>query len=241
VRTRTSLAGLLAALALLAAAPAARAADPATVEPRTAALATGDSMMQVMERTLRRRLEAEGLPTVVDSRIGTGITRPRLLDWVRYARWQTGIVEPRVTIVFLGANDILPFLRPRRTIRCCGDAYVAAYAGRVRRMLDAWLQTSERVYWMTLPAPRNADLGRYFRAANRGVRRAAASDPRVTLVDLEHVFAPRGRFRQTMRWDGRQVRVRMFDGVHLARDGWPIAAEVVAAALRRDGFLPPVP
>ena len=51
------------------------------------------------------------------------------------------------------------------------------------------------------------------------------------------VFTPGGRFRQTIRRDGRTVSVRQADGVHLSPAGDEIAVSLILAALRRDGLL----
>ena len=215
---------------------AAGAPHPPEVRPPAAgpvALATGDSMMQVMERWLDVRLEGLGLPTVLDSRVGTGVSRPQLLDWVAYSQTQSADIRPAATIVFLGANDLLPIAGAP----CCGPAWVAGYQRRARHMLQAWLRTG-RVYWLSIPAPRDPPLARVHRAVNRAVRRAvAASGPNARVLDLVPVFTPGGRFRSSIVRDGHRVRVRMKDGVHLNAAGSRIATEVVVDALRADGLL----
>ena len=80
--------------------PRANAAAAATV------LATGDSMMQILDIYLARRLEPGGkLDVRSDTRISTGISKPSLLNWPRYAASQARRLHPRATVMFLGAND----------------------------------------------------------------------------------------------------------------------------------------
>jgi hypothetical protein len=59
----------------------------------------------------------------------------------------------------------------------------------------------------------------------------------VRLIELDNVFTPRGRYRRSMRIDGKLVRVRQRDGVHLSTPGAELAARVVVRALRRDRML----
>jgi len=54
----------------------------------------------------------------------------------------------------------------------------------------------------------------------------------VWVLRMDLLFSPQG-FRDVMRHKGRDVRVRAADGIHLSVAGTKIAAEVVAAALRR--------
>ena len=73
---------------------------------------------------------------------------------------------------------------------------------------------------------------------NAGLRLAArglADD--VRLIELDKVFTPGGRFRDSMEIDGKRVRVRQRDGVHLNATGAALAARLVVGALRRDRML----
>jgi uncharacterized protein len=198
--------------------------EPRPPGPGPVALITGDSMMQVIERKLERYLESRGLLTVKDSRVGSAISFPRLLNWVTYAGRQADQLDQDATVAFLGANDFRAFGK----VRCCRRAWVRAYARRAGRMIEAWRRDGAgRVYWLALPRPRYRDLARVFRAVNRAVRRAArrAGDG-VRVLDLPSAV-------------GGPRRHRKRDGVHLSLSGARIASELVVAALERDGLLAP--
>jgi hypothetical protein len=182
------------------------------------ALLTGDSMMEVLQRHLSPELRARGYAVHVDSYVGSGLTRPFVRDWVRYAPRQAAAVRPTVTVVFIGAGDVDDF---RGIARCCGSAWVAAYARRVRRMHAAY----GRAYWLTLPIPAHPDLARVHRAINRALRRAAP------VIDLHRLFTPDGKFHRQMRWGGVLRTVRASDGVHLSPWGSLIASAVIGDAL----------
>jgi hypothetical protein len=74
---------------------------------------------------------------------------------------------------------------------------------------------------------------------NAALRLVAAGTRRfVRLIDLERVFTPGGRYRDTMRIGGRRVRVRQRDGVHLSVAGAALAARVVIRTMRAERILP---
>ena len=70
-------------------------------------LATGDSMIQIIDCYLQQRLGSRGVRVRSDARICTGISKPSLLDWQAQARRQAAR-RPDVVVMFLGANDGFP-------------------------------------------------------------------------------------------------------------------------------------
>jgi hypothetical protein len=92
---------------------------------------------------------------------------------------------------------------------------------------------------MTLPTPRRNDFARVYRAVNRAIKRAAGRVGRgVRVIDLVKVFTPGGRFRQVIRFRGKNVNARQPDGVHLSVAGASIAATLLVDRLRTDHALP---
>lgn len=246
-------AGWIAALAIVLVAAPAQAGQrlvpppvpPGVVEgPAGWMLVTGDSMMSVMEHELAAELTRYGAGVRMDSRVGSGITKTFLFDWVPYAGLQARVVAPRATVVFLGAGDVYALRVGRREVRWGTRAWRDAYARRVHRMLRSYRGPAgdRRVYWLTLPAAKDAGMARAFRTINAAlataVRRAGEG---AELVDLRPLIAPRGRFRRTLVVDGRRQVVRQSDGVHLAHAGALVASREIRAALQADGLLPPAP
>jgi hypothetical protein len=221
---------LLLPLGLLLAAATAEARGPRI-------LATGDSMIQIVDVKLEEKLERiEPVSFRSDARVGSGISKG---DWVGIARRQARRHRPRATVVFIGANDGFNIGRAR----CCRGEWVERYGRRVRRMIRAYSLRGKaaglgEVYWLTLPAPRPAHWRPVYRAVDRAIRRAVkASGPHAHLIDAWKVFTPHGRFRRSMRWRGRRVVVRQDDGVHLSWAGASIAAGLVRDAMRKDAVV----
>lgn len=94
---------------------------------------------------------------------------------------------------------------------------------------------SARVYWLTLPIPRDDDFARVARTVNAAIEVAAQPfRAQVRVLDMSELFTPGGRYRDAMTVDGRKRIVREADGVHLNGTGAGVAAERVLDAVRRD-------
>jgi lysophospholipase L1-like esterase len=210
--------------------------------PHLRLLATGDSMIQIVDGYLKSGL-ARRRATVVrsDAHISTGISKLGMLDWLRKARGQATGFKPDVTVMFLGANDGFPMKTPSgASVPCCDAGWITEYARRVESMMRSYLRGGRSlVYWLTLPAPRGGNFARVFNAVNPAIRRAAARvGGGVRVIDLVPVFTPGNRFRQTVTFHGKTVSARQPDGVHLSTAGARIAASLIIDRLRADHALP---
>jgi hypothetical protein len=195
-------------------------------------LVTGDSLAMPTDLEIGRRLAGE-VEVVRDPHVGTGISKPGAVDWGRLSTRQVADEEPDAVVVFIGANDGFPLpVAGGGDVECCGPDWAAAYAGRVRRMMDTYRREgAARVYWLTIPTPRDDDLAEITRAVNAAID--VASVPwraHVRVIDLGEVFSPDDRFEASL--DGELVREP--DGLHLTPKGAEIAADVVLEAVERD-------
>jgi lysophospholipase L1-like esterase len=196
-------------------------------------LATGDSMIQIIDSYLKARAGRRARVRS-DAHISTGLSKPSLLDWQAQARRQAAR-RPDVVVMFIGANDGFAMAGAD----CCGPAWVAEYARRARRMMRVYARGGRaRVLWLLLPAPRGGVFREVFPAVNAALRRAARGlEDDVRIVDLGEIFTPGGRYRDSIEVGGRTVRVRQGDGVHLNTTGASITANLVLRTLRRERIL----
>lgn len=195
-------------------------------------LATGDSLVMPLDGELARTLIDRGVRTTRDAHVGTGITKAELTDWGKLSAAQTADERPDAVVMWLGANEGFPM----GDLDCCGAAYAAEYATRARRMMDTYRQGGRaRVYWLTLPIPRDPDQARVARTVNAAIRVAAeAYRAHVRVLDMTALFTPGGRYRDAMEVDGRERIVRESDGIHVNATGARLATDAVVAALERD-------
>src|ERR1700755_2662662 len=83
-------------------------AVPAHAKSRGRVLATGDSMIQLVDSQLAERLQPRRFKLKGDAHVGTGLSKPFLLDWVRHSRGEAKSYRPSASVVCLGANDGFP-------------------------------------------------------------------------------------------------------------------------------------
>ena len=199
---------------------------------------TGDSLAMPLDVELARRL-ADSDPDVEverDPHVGTGISKTGLLDWGRLSTEQAA-GDPDAVVVFIGANEGFALPRPGGgEVECCGAEWAAEFAYRVRRMMNTYRRGGRaRVYWLTLPAPRERDRQEIARAVNAAIEVGAQPyRAQVRVLDMAEIFTPGGGYRDAMEVDGRRQIVREPDGIHLNGRGAGIAADEVLAAIRQD-------
>jgi hypothetical protein len=195
-------------------------------------LATGDSMIQVVDSFLAERLPSHRV--IGEAHVSTGLSKAGFfgLNWVRHAAAQARSIHPDATVVWIGPNEGFPI----NGINCCSRAWIRAYAQRARAMMRSYRRGGRAlVYWLTLPIPRSGALAHVLRAVNRAIFVAArGAGSGVHVIDMRKVFTPHNRFQQTACYRGRCFSARQPDGVHLSNPGARVAADIIARRLRAD-------
>jgi lysophospholipase L1-like esterase len=200
-------------------------------------LVTGDSLAQPLDVQLARRLAGEGVVTTRDVHLGTGISKTDIVDWGLLSNKQVEDEDPDAVIMFMGANEGFPFpAAGGAQVQCCSAQWAATYATRARRMMDTYRRDGDaRVYWLTLPLPREPLRQKTARAVNAAI--AVAAQPyrsQVRVLDMTDVFTPGERYRAAMTVKGRETLVRRPDGIHLNDAGAGVALDIVLERLRAD-------
>jgi hypothetical protein len=200
-------------------------------------LVTGDSLVMPLDVELARRLADSDVKVVRDPHVGTGISNSTIVDWAKLSTRQVEREKPDAVVVFIGANDGFPFpADDGREIECCGVPWATVYANRVRQLMNTYRRAgTARVYWITVPTPRDAERQEIARVVNAAI--AVARDPwraQVRLIDTVPIFTPGARYRASMPIDGRDTIVRESDGIHLNEAGSALLADEVLAAIDRD-------
>jgi lysophospholipase L1-like esterase len=200
-------------------------------------LVTGDSLAQPLDVQLARRLAGNGVQTTRDAHLGTGISKTDIVDWGQLSTQQVKQRKPEAVVMFMGANEGFPFpAAGGKSIECCGPEWAVVYATRARRMMDTYRRDgAARVYWLTLPMPRDAKRQEIARAVNAAIEVAAQPlRSTVRVIDMTEVFTPGGRYRAAQAVGGRTTIVRRPDGIHLNDAGAGVATGIVLARLRAD-------
>ncbi|MGH2893519.1 MAG: hypothetical protein ACRDPM_09670, partial [Solirubrobacteraceae bacterium] len=121
-------------------------------------------------------------------------------------------------------------------VNCCGAEWAAIYARRVRLMMNTYRQDgAARVYWLTLPTPRDPARARISRVVNAAIE--VGAEPwrdQIRVIDTVPVFAPGERYRDSMTISGQPTIVRESDGIHLNGAGSALAEKLALAAVAED-------
>ena len=216
--------------------PASVGAPPPPRKPLHTLLVTGDSLSQPLDQELARRL-AGSVKVVRDPHIGTGISKSLLVDWGKLSVAQVKKDKPDAIVVFIGANEGFPMKGPTgKDVQCCGTDYAAIYASRVRQMMNTYRQAGvARVYWLTLPTPRDPARQKIARTVNAAI--SVAAQPwrsQVRVFDTVAIFTPGAKYRDAMDINGQQKIVRESDGIHLNEAGSSYLADQLLPVIDRD-------
>jgi lysophospholipase L1-like esterase len=216
--------------------PSVVGAPPAPRKALGTLLVTGDSLSQPLDQEMARRL-AGSVKVVRDPHIGTGISKSIIVDWAKLSVAQVKKDKPDAVVVFIGANEGFPMKGPDgREVQCCGVDYAAIYASRVRQMMNTYRQAgAARVYWLTLPTPRDPARQKVARTVNAAI--AVAAEPwrsQVRVFDTVPIFTPGARYRDAMDVHGQEKIVRESDGIHLNATGSALLAETLLPVIDRD-------
>jgi uncharacterized protein len=210
-------------------------ATPVASDGATTLLVTGDSLSMPLDTELARRYAGSDVAVEREPHVGTGISKSDLVDWTELSAKQVRKRDPDAVVVFIGANEGFPLVAPGggAEASCCGDDWQAAFAARVARMMETYLQRGDaHVYWLTVPTPRDPARQEIADAVNAAVRAAAEQvGDGVTVIDLDEQFAPDGDYTDAIDVDGRERIVREQDGIHLNAAGAAVAADVVQDAV----------
>ncbi|HEY5318824.1 MAG TPA: GDSL-type esterase/lipase family protein, partial [Solirubrobacteraceae bacterium] len=211
-------------------APAQIGAPAAPKKPLHTLLVTGDSMSEPLDQYIAQALAPDGVRVIQDPHIGTGISSTVLVDWAKLSAYQVNHDHPDAVVVFIGANDGYAMPGPGgKLVNCCSAEWAAIYAGRVRRMMNTYRQAGvARVYWLTLPTPRDSGRARISLVVNAAINVAAQPwADEVHVIDTVPVFTPGNRYRDSMTINGAPTIVRESDGIHLNDAGSQLAAKIV--------------
>ncbi|MDP1828108.1 MAG: DUF459 domain-containing protein [Archangium sp.] len=195
-------------------------------------LLLGDSMIAgslgaTLERTLAR---SSGLRVTRAAQLGTGLARPDLYDWMKVVPPLLQRERPRFVVISLGANDATNLREGDEQVDYGEPRWRQVYGARVEAMMRALTADGTRVLWLTLPPMRDKRLSARAAYLNRIFTQSARKVPRVEFLEVDLLVGNRERQFATFVQspDGRLLRYRLDDGVHLA----PAGARAVAVWVR---------
>ncbi|MET3131527.1 hypothetical protein AAKU55_001789 [Oxalobacteraceae bacterium GrIS 1.11] len=204
-------------------APAMPAAEPVFGAGVDVALA-GDSMMAVgLAPTLKRWLaEQKNVRVVRAYRSGTGLSRPEVFDWVAEYPRMLGDAKPSIVICSMGANDAQSVQVGKKVLQFDTPEWDDFFRARLSAYLDILTRSHPQVLWIGLPEMRSAAFSQKMGHLNVLLKTTLARYPNTTWLDPRPAMDdPRNKGFQQFRaqQNGKLVKVRADDGIHLTDDG----------------------
>ena len=203
-------------------------------------LVTGDSMSYPINQEMAVGAPP-GMAVHADRHDGTGLTT-QTVNWPRLARTQVDRFRPDATVITIGGRDggiPLPGAGHGLT-ECCGPGWLRLYDNLLRPLAKTYIQGGRgHIYWLTLPAPREALRAPLYEAVNNALALLAAEYPgEITLIGVAGTLSP-GGFQEQISFEGLQIRPRTPDGIHLNHAGACVERSLVVAGMLADGQLDP--
>lgn len=202
----------------------------ASGQTRTVVL-VGDSMMAVglSDVLLRATADDPHIRMIKAFRSGTGLARPDVFDWMQEYPAMLGDEHPDVIVVAIGANDGQGFVDRDKVLAFGSDAWVKVYQRRVAAFLGMLTQDGARVVWMGLPPMKSAQYNARIAEINRIAYAEVSEFPQAVWWNpAPYVGDAAGGYREfETAANGRSMRLRAPDGIHLSDDGAALFAPVL--------------
>ena len=194
-------------------------------------LIIGDSMIAGgFGLYLQRDLEShDGHSVDRRGKSSTGLARPDFHDWINEGAKARTEAKPDAVVCMFGGNDGQGLYMGKDTwIRWGEDEWTPEYRRRVNRFADAVTAEGELLFWIGMPQMRLERLHERVAHMNEIFRSEMAIRPNARFLDIWQVLADdKGRYADKIEVDGKRVRVRTGDGVHLSVDGCHYLADTI--------------
>lgn len=192
-------------------------------------LLLGDSMMlEGLGPPLQRALKKyEGLKVFRDGRYGTGLTRLDNFDWLNYFDEMLVKYQPDLVVITIGANDAQDMVGEGRRVHLASDKWNEIYAARVGDLLSRARSKGTTVFWVGLPIMGREPYGSRIAAINQLARTVCDSSENCRFWDSWlSVADAQGKYATYLSGaEGKSLRVRAKDNIHLTEAGGRIMAE----------------
>jgi lysophospholipase L1-like esterase len=194
---------------------------------RTIALA-GDSMMAVgLSSTLMREgPQYKDVSFIRAFKSGTGLARPEVFNWQQEYPAMLQQRHPDFVIVAIGANDGQGFVESGVTYQFGTPGWQDIYQRRVKAYIEMLTASGATVVWLELPPMKSPVYDARIALVNRIALTVVKSEPHAIWFSTAGIIGDaNGRFRDFGNVNGKAVKLRQGDGIHLSEDGGELLAE----------------
>jgi len=202
---------------------------------KTRVLFVGDSLMLGASGEIERRFEEAGAETRFVGGYGTGLLSGQGW-WVREIEEQVDTWRPDVVVIEACCNYGIgePLFRTPEGVKVTPDTedMYTWWAAQAEDAVDAAGAAGAAVSWVTAPAADDELWPLYTERIPRF--NEIVDDLGVARIDWSATLTPEGTFRATAPIDGKDVRIRDADGLHLTEAGNRLVVELTFEAIKDD-------
>ena len=198
----------------------------------------GDSMMAVglSPAMLRAGAQYSDLAFVKVFKSGTGLARPEVFDWQTEYPAMRQQARPEFVIVAMGANDTQGFVDGGVVYPFGSAGWQAVYQRRVADYLAMLESDGATVVWLGLPPMRSEEYDAHVALINKIDAEVVSASPHAIWFSTAGLVGDaEGKFRDFGEVDGKLVKLRQGDGIHLSDEGAVLVVEKLLPWLAAQG------
>ncbi|MDR3204706.1 MAG: DUF459 domain-containing protein [Deltaproteobacteria bacterium] len=192
-------------------------------------LLTGDSMMlEGLGPPLQKRLKNISLDVVRAGKYATGLSRPDVLDWPKYFEELIAKENPQLVFFTIGANDTQDIIDDKKKRHILlSDSWKELYAQRVALILSSVREKNVLIYWIGLPTMGKEPYNQRTQGLNLIVETQCQRFVNCRFWNSTKSLLDKSGHYSTYLSDGqgRHVRVRAKDNIHLTEKGGQLMLE----------------
>lgn len=197
-------------------------------------LVIGDSLGSNLGWGLLRQLQGTpGLTIVNKARSSTGLSNSWYYDWAANLPSMLRKYRPHLVVAMFGANDKQRMTLGGSIAEFGSPAWVNVYSAKVRKLVQLATDSGAYLAWVKLPVMSPPKYRRGMEALNSYYDAVVPQVPGTALVSTWDYFADSaGRYRESVRINGRLTKIRGDDGIHFSTLGQSVLATFAIKQLR---------
>jgi hypothetical protein len=198
-------------------------------------LLVGDSIGVGLGWSMGRLVKTHGVSLTQKTVTSSGLVQPEYHDWNGEIAELLREQEFDAAVVVLGANDCQAMMVSRgKPAKFGTPEWDAAYRARVRSIIRTLADAGITTFWVGLPVMRGETYDRHVEHINGIFQSEAASGGAFFISTREVTAGDDGEFTSFLRLEnGREVRIRLDDGIHFNVRGYDFLAGHIIGELRR--------
>lgn len=184
----------------------------------------GDSLMQYIGLMARKILPAKGLKVLDLSKQSTGLIDRKGHNWNKVLEDTLKTNDNiKLVVVLLGAND--PWARSINGVYkdVPSDEWQEFYSGRIDEIYSIAQSYGIKVLWLSLPCMKKPDFGKKTEILNTLFKRSNDKYFQY-FMDTRQLVCENNEYKTHLNINGKQVKIRQDDGIHMSKAGCDIIA-----------------